>query len=651
MKSSSRKNPSDSPDQKPSATQLTPEHDPSMDLPHHSHDAQQLRILAHALKSSNDCITITDEENIILFVNNAFLETYGYTQEELIGQHISIVRGPEETNHVIETIRTNTIRGEWKGELLNKKKDGTVFPISLSTSVVRDDDGIPIALIGVARDITEQKKISEALRDSEATYRGLFNSVTEAIYIHDTNGEFIDVNEGAMKMYGYTREEFLGKTPEMLSAPGLNDPASTMHHIQEALAGRPQVFEWWGRRKNGEIFPKEVVLNRGIHFGQNVLIASARDIRDRKRVESALRLSEKKFRDMFESAPVGIYQSSLRGTLLSVNQALVEMLGYTSQEEVLQLDLARDVYKRASDRSRFIEELDEHGHIGQMELEWKRKDGSEVWVHINAHTIRGIDGAVQYFEGFVQDITERKAVERQMRAYTHELAELNANKDKFFSIISHDLRSPFSTLLGFADLVDTGFDSMDEGVRRRYISNIHTVSKQIFSLLENLLQWSRLQQGKIIFQPVTILLHDFVDDILTIHQGMALKKEIRIENTIPEHTRIHADQNMLQSIIENLLTNAIKFTGTGGEVRIHCAPMEGAVLISVKDSGVGIAPSNISKLLRIDQHYSSLGTAEEKGTGLGLILCKEFVEQHQGKIWIESEPGKGSTFSFSLPTL
>ncbi|MFA5806476.1 MAG: PAS domain-containing protein, partial [Melioribacteraceae bacterium] len=262
---------------------------------------EKIKLLAHALSSINECVSITDANNNLIFVNNAFVETYGFSREELIGNNIDdMVRGSNPLMDSTETIRAATIQGGWVGELVNKKKDGTEFPISLSTAVVHDDKNVPIALIGIASDITGRKKKEDQLRNSEESYRGLFNTILDAIYVLDKNGAFFDVNFGAEKMYGYKRNEFIGRTPEFLSAPGKNDFPKVVELIQNTFeTGKSNSFEFWGLRKNGGIFPKIVTLHKGNYFGQDVIIAIARDITEQKQFELILKESEERYKSIF----------------------------------------------------------------------------------------------------------------------------------------------------------------------------------------------------------------------------------------------------------------------------------------------------------------------------------------------------------------
>lgn len=253
-----------------------------------------VKMLAHTVRSISECVSITDTEDNIIFVNDALLKTYGYEEDELIGQSISILRTPEITKDYVDNIRPSTLSGGWQGELEQRKKNGNPFFVFLSTSVIRDDTGSLLAFVGIATDITDRKKSEESLIESARSFKGLFDSLSDAIYIQDENGKFLDVNRGAVNMYGYEKEEFFGNNPGMLAAEGMNDLEETFRKVRAASDGKTQTFEWWGRRKSGEIFPKEVVLNKGRYFGQDVIIAQARDISERKKVEKALIQSKEK---------------------------------------------------------------------------------------------------------------------------------------------------------------------------------------------------------------------------------------------------------------------------------------------------------------------------------------------------------------------
>ena len=230
-----------------------------------------------------------------------------------------------------------------------------------------------------------------------------------------------------------------------------------------------------------------------------------------------------------------------------------------------------------------------------------------------------------------------------------ELNELNASKDKFFSIIAHDLKNPFNTIIGFSGILKEEIKSGDSSAVEESANLINTSAIQTLRLLENLLDWANSQTWKIMFSPVPIKLRELFNDEYTVLNDMAIVKNIQFLSSIPDNLTIRADRNMIKTILRNLISNAIKFTHKNGKVRVKAIVEDHHVEISVSDTGIGMTNETISKLFRIDADISTKGTENEKGTGLGLFLCKEFVEKHGGKIWVESESGKGSIFKIFLP--
>jgi signal transduction histidine kinase len=243
----------------------------------------------------------------------------------------------------------------------------------------------------------------------------------------------------------------------------------------------------------------------------------------------------------------------------------------------------------------------------------------------------------------------RRNLEGKVRERTRELEEANATKDKFFSIIAHDLKNPLMTIMGFSDILTEYYESFSEKEIRENIDAINNSSTQLHKLLENLLQWARSQTGNINFNPELLSLKLIEMENFSLFLPMATAKGIKIYPEVEKNAVVYADREMITTIIRNLLSNAIKFTPKDGEITIKSETTDEFVEISIIDSGIGISEEDVEKLFRIDVHHTTLGTSEERGTGLGLILCKEFVEKHGGKIWVESEVGKGSAFKFTLP--
>lgn len=240
----------------------------------------------------------------------------------------------------------------------------------------------------------------------------------------------------------------------------------------------------------------------------------------------------------------------------------------------------------------------------------------------------------------------------QLRQQNVELQELNATKDKFFSIVAHDLKNPFNTLIGFSELLLSNYANMPSDKIQRFHDYIHKASQQGFNLLENLLEWSRSQTGRLKWKPELFKLENVAIQVEELLAGTADSKSINLQKAIDSNIRVYADPNMIMTVIRNLVSNALKFTDKGGVVTISATAesneMEN-ITVTVSDTGIGISPEDQEKLFRLEHHHTTLGTEEEKGTGLGLLLCKEFVEKNGGKIWVESKPGQGSHFRFTLP--
>lgn len=249
----------------------------------------------------------------------------------------------------------------------------------------------------------------------------------------------------------------------------------------------------------------------------------------------------------------------------------------------------------------------------------------------------------------IKDKATLQATLAQLNEANARLAELNATKDRFFSIIAHDLRSPFNAIVGFSSLLAEQVREQDYDGIGEYAEMIEESSQRALALLVNLLEWSRSQTGRIKFAPADISVKKLLDDCVALVQDAARQKNIAVVADVPVDGRLYGDEAMLATVLRNLLANAVKFTTAGGRVLATACADDQGWTIAVRDNGVGISPENQAKLFRLDQSLSTNGTNNEQGTGLGLILCKEFVDKHGGRLWVESTPGQGSIFSFSIP--
>jgi two-component system sensor histidine kinase/response regulator len=275
--------------------------------------------------------------------------------------------------------------------------------------------------------------------------------------------------------------------------------------------------------------------------------------------------------------------------------------------------------------------------VGGIDYVTKPFNTKELTARVNSHLELSISRRI---------ITAQKD---ELHKLNIQLEETIASKDKFFSIIAHDLRSPFNTLIGFSDLLLKSFDDREPEEIKKFLKHINDSSQLGFNLLNNLLEWSRSQTGEIKYEPVLFDFAQLVDEVIDLHSGTAEKKKIKLDGSGLAIGEVNADRKMIYTVLRNLVSNALKFTQPGGEIRISGKDMGNEFEISVSDSGVGIPANKLDKLFSISENISTQGTDNETGTGLGLLLCKEFVEKNGGKIRVQSVVGNGSEFLFTIP--
>ena len=368
-----------------------------------------------------------------------------------------------------------------------------------------------------------------------------------------------------------------------------------------------------------------------------------------------LQKSEAKFRIITENSTDVIYQLDSDFRLTYVSASDERLRGFRKEDimgnslfsilkpEGIELIMTANK-KRMIDYSNGIEPTPLTYEVEEICI-----DGSWVWVEATASAHFDKDGKVSGYMGVSRDITERKRTEQLLKEKESQLKELISTKDKLFSIIAHDLRSPFNAILGFSELLMEDTKDFEAAESKTYLNFINSSAKSTLILLDNLLNWSKAQTGQIIFEPKKTNLSVIIKEIIDMSNSFSKLKNISLNFIQTENNEVYADLNMLKTILRNLISNAVKYTYPNGEINISSARNQKNTLIMVSDNGVGMSEVTRNKLFKVDTNIATRGTQNEKGSGLGLILCKEFVEKHGGEIWVESEVGKGSTFVFSLP--
>jgi len=355
------------------------------------------------------------------------------------------------------------------------------------------------------------------------------------------------------------------------------------------------------------------------------------------------------FEQIFNTSPDAAVITRLSdGMYINCNEGFTKISGYTKEDYSGKTSYDINIWKDPDERDAVIKMIEEKGSCENYELLFRLKSGKVITGLMSAAIImlKGIPHLISV----TRDISNRKQKETEIQQKNEELQKINAEKDKFFSIIAHDLRSPFNSFLGLTQIMAGALPGLSMSEIQTIAVSMENSATNLYQLLENLLEWSRMEQGLIPFEPTMMKLLPIANESISLMVEPAKNKGIDLTCHISDEISVFADNNMLQTVIRNLISNALKFTPKGGTVHLSAEVDESkTVKISVQDTGIGMNPDRIDKLFRLDVQTNRKGTNGEPSSGLGLLLCKEFVEKHGGSIHIESEEGKGSTFSFTLP--
>ncbi len=510
--------------------------------------------------------------------------------------------------------------------------------------------------LGHCFDITERKITELSLLESEERFREVLENSIDASYKRNLlTGTYDYLSPVFENISGYTAEEFSSFSLErVLSLMHLDDISETNRVVSAALTGKgnPCYSEYRLMHKDGQY--------RWIHDKFNVLrnetgvaialIGSVSDITERKIAELALKESEEQFLQAFENSAIGTCLLAADKKFLKFNTSLKNMLGY-SDEEIVNLTFIDITHPDDHNigLSILLKLLAGEIAVATFEKRYIKKDGSIIWASVSTSVIKSSDRQ-PFFITQIIDITESKKAAEEIKLKNEQLVKLISEKDKFFSIIAHDLKSPFNGFLGLSDLLARNAVNLPPEDLTLLGKQMHASAENLFELLKNLLEWSQMQRGLILFAPSSVSLSNIISNNFAASSVRSSQKGISMISKVGEQVKVSADINMINSILLNLISNAVKFTGKDGTITCGAKLLKNHMVeISIKDTGVGIAKDKIEKLFSIGEKIGTRGTEGELSTGLGLLLCKEFVEKHGGKIWVESEEGKGSTFYFTLP--
>lgn len=372
-------------------------------------------------------------------------------------------------------------------------------------------------------------------------------------------------------------------------------------------------------------------------------------VQERKQAEKELMKSEIINRTLIKHLPQRIFIKDPDSKYILCNDIYSRDLGINPQEIVGKDDFVFFSRELAEKYRRDDQTIISEGIQKEFEEKYAISN-QERWTHVNKVPYRDANDQIVGVLGIFEDITERKLAEEEIKLKNELLLSMNAEKDKFFSIIAHDLRSPLSAFAAATQVLVEEIQTMNMEEIKGIAMNMKTSATNLYTLMENLLEWSRMQRGLVDFNPVKFNLVQRVKNCVDLIIGPARKKDIIIIYDILKDTQIIADCQMFDTIVRNLVSNAIKFTHKGGRITISAtSSVNSQIEMKISDSGIGMNAELLDNLFRLGQQTNRRGTDGEPSTGLGLLLCKEFIEKQRGKIWVESLEGKGSTFFFSLP--
>lgn len=515
------------------------------------------------------------QDGAFKYVNARFAEIFGYQKDEIINKlSPTVLTHPEdrETMRLDLAKRLKEKSPSRKDEMRGVTKQGRTIYLSTYGSTIQYR-GEP-AIAGTLLDVTKDKEVFRKYRSSVETFRDLFDSISDAIYIQDSNGRFLVVNEGAKEMYGYSKDFFIGKTPEFLAAPGKVDLDKTRKNIRKALHGEPQSFKWWGKRQNGEVFPKEVVSNPGTYFGEDVVITIARDISERYKAEEEIRKNEELFRQLFQNAPIPITLMDKRQEVMSVNSAFEETFGYKTHEikglNIDKLIVPEGEEEEAKNVSEQIFNGDTAFQVGPR----LTKDGRIVDVLIYGVPVE-IDGKIIAIFGIYVDITDRKHAEEKVKKSLKE-------KEVLLAEIHHRVKNNLAVITGLLELQSYKTESRDATdalkASQMRINSIALIHEKLYQN-ENLSEISFDTYLRELMDVVVASMQTETTDIsITINSDPV---KLTIGQAIP-----------CGLILNELITNAYKHAFTNqdeGEIRIDIVNDEGNITLTVKDNGVGIS--------------------------------------------------------------
>jgi len=621
----------------------------------------QLRKLKIAVDQSPVTIAITNALGDIEYINPSFTKSTGYTFDEAKGNNPRILKSEKTPETVYKDLwRTISAGNTWQGELVNKKKNGELYTEEAIISPVLNEQNQITDYIAIKTDISKRKQAEEELLKAKQQAEESENNLKERL--KELNGIY---SLGLLTEQFENHEDIFNEfvkivVPESMRFPDKvfvslkidNKEYKNIQNFKQIKKGKYLLAPIYilGKERGEllvaftedlpfiEIFEQRLINAYAERI--SIIIERAKSREELEKAKEKAEESDRLNKILLKTIPFGMDIVDESGTILFQSENLKKIFGDKALANKC-WELYRDDKKQCSDCP-----LHAGIKIGETNVYQSHGVlGGKIFEII--HTGMYYMGKKAMLEIFM-DITERKKSELIIQQQNQELKELNADKDRFISILAHDLKSPFNTILGFLSLLTKKVRTYDMDKIEKQVHIINDSAQKTYRLLEDILIWARAQSGKIPFEPKKLSFSNICIEIIENLKLTAINKNITINYLETEITHVFADENMLKTILRNLVSNAIKFTNPKGKIDISAKQDNDFVTISVTDNGVGMGKDTVLKLFDISQKITTTGTAKETGTGLGLLLCKEFVVKHNGIIWAESQLEKGSKFYFTI---
>ncbi len=601
---------------------------------------EQQTYLRGLIESSVDGLITVDPEGFITDVNEQMCRMTGYSRDELIGSSFKrYFTEPERADTGVKRTFAESVVTNY--ELVLKTKAGRKATVSFNASVFRTAEGSIQGIFASARDISEQARLQTQLTEQQAYNRSLIEASADALFAIAPDGTITDVNEEATRFTGYSRKHLINSG----FADYFTEPDRARAGVQQTLReNRVLAYELMLITRYGRRIA--VSFNAGVFTdaaGQPLgILAGARDITAQKELEVQLRSQQFYTRSLIESNIDALMTTDPLGLITDVNQQMCELTG-RSPEELLGTPF-KNYFTDPQRAEEGIKLVLSENKVTNYELTARRKEGDETVVSYNAATFYDRDNKLQGVFAAARDVTDRKRFEQSLQA-------ANRMKSEFLANMSHELRTPLNGIIGFSEfLIDEKIGKLVPK-QKEYLHDILNSGRHLLQLINDVLDLSKVEAGKMELHPETFSVAKALEEVCSVVAPMAQKKNLLIRAEVdPAVDEVTLDQQKFKQVLFNLLSNAVKFTDDGGKVDILVSPHDGARLrLQMRDTGIGIKTEDMSKLFVEFQQLDSGMARRYQGTGLGLVLTKKIIEFQQGAISVESEVGKGSTFSVVLP--